>query len=396
MHPGITTPHHTTPARVNFIDLLRGWAVVVMIETHVMNATLSQTVASGWLFPYITFVNGLVAPSFLFASGLAFAVTTRRKLADYLSPGPPLLRQFGRLSVILFIGYMLHVPVFSLGKILSGDIPEHWQSFFQVDILQCIAVTLLGLQTLLLLLRSERLLYGAALLLALAVVAFTPWAWSIDFNNILPLWLAAYMNGIHYSLFPLFPWAAFLLAGAVAGYAYLRTGDGMQSGREQESVQKFVRTLPWVGGSAILFSMIIAPFADVLFPPHNYWRSGPSFFFLRFGLVVLLCALLVYYDRIRTPSRFPVITMFGKESLLVYVLHLLIIYGNFGPFNLRRAIDHSFGYAAGLLTTFLLLLAMFAAAFFWNRTKRESPRLQRVLSIATLLLVILMFIFGEG
>jgi len=64
-------PSLTTSKRIDYIDLLRGWAVIVMIETHAFNATLTPAIKSDWFFGYIAFINGLVAPSFLFASGLA-------------------------------------------------------------------------------------------------------------------------------------------------------------------------------------------------------------------------------------------------------------------------------------------------------------------------------------
>ncbi|HUI66403.1 MAG TPA: heparan-alpha-glucosaminide N-acetyltransferase domain-containing protein, partial [Bacteroidota bacterium] len=99
--------------RIEFIDLLRGWAVIVMIQTHVFNATLTPEITGSAFFEIIRFIDGLVAPSFLFASGMAYAVTTRRKMADYLSFGMPLVRQIGRLLFIMLIGYSLHIPRFN-------------------------------------------------------------------------------------------------------------------------------------------------------------------------------------------------------------------------------------------------------------------------------------------
>ncbi|HMD13095.1 MAG TPA: heparan-alpha-glucosaminide N-acetyltransferase domain-containing protein, partial [Bacteroidota bacterium] len=64
-----------TSSRLEFIDLLRGWAVFVMIETHVFNALLLPQLKEETFFKILTFVNGLVAPSFLFCAGLALAIT---------------------------------------------------------------------------------------------------------------------------------------------------------------------------------------------------------------------------------------------------------------------------------------------------------------------------------
>jgi len=60
----ITAP--AKPPRYGFIDLLRGFALVVMIETHVSNAYLPLASRKGSEFFFgLSFINGLVAPAFL-------------------------------------------------------------------------------------------------------------------------------------------------------------------------------------------------------------------------------------------------------------------------------------------------------------------------------------------
>ena len=214
------------PRRLDFIDLLRGWAVIIMIETHVLNATLMPSLRLEFPFKVLDFINGLVAPAFLFASGLAYAVVTRRKLHDYLSFGPPLLKHLWRLFFILLIGYCLHIPKFYFHHLMYVASGEAWHTFFQVDVLQCIAVSLLSLQILLLVLRNERRLYMAAAGLTAGVMLLSPLVWGVDFWTFLPIPLAEYFNGRHFSGFPLFPWSAFLFAGALMGYLYLQAGGG--------------------------------------------------------------------------------------------------------------------------------------------------------------------------
>lgn len=57
-------------------DLLRGLVIIIMIEVHVFNAfLLPELRQTGW-FSVLNFINGLVAPSFLFVSGFAFQVSS--------------------------------------------------------------------------------------------------------------------------------------------------------------------------------------------------------------------------------------------------------------------------------------------------------------------------------
>jgi uncharacterized membrane protein len=380
--------------RLDYIDLLRGWAVIVMIETHVVNATLSAETMAGTFFPYLRFINGLVAPSFLFASGLAFAVTAQRKFQDYLTFGKPLFKQLGRILMIMGIGYTLHIPIFSLKRLLGDTTESQWQSFFQVDILQCIAASLLLLQCLLVLLRNERTLYRSVGILAAGIVLCTPLMWSSDFWEIMPWPLAAYLNGLRFSLFPLFPWGAFLFAGAMIGRATTSTTG--PDARVSEERTRSMQSLLWIGGSSILLSIALAPVADKIFPPHEYWRASPSFFLLRLGIVILLCWLMYVSTLGRKTGLRSVITLFGRESLLVYVLHLLLIYGDFGGFNVRKQINESFGYLEAGLATLALYLMMYGVALGWSRIKAESRRTQVALNILTLVVVLGLFVFGEG
>jgi len=368
--------------RIEFIDLLRGWAVIVMIETHVFNATLTPAVKAGGFFGVLDFINGLVAPSFLFASGLAYAVTTRRKINDYLRLGTPLFRQFGRLLLILLIGYILHIPKFSYAHCRYIANEQAWESFFQADVLHCIAVSLLLMQILLLIVRSEQRLFRAVGGLAIAVV--------VDFREFMPVPLAAYMNGMHDSLFPLFPWSAYVFTGALTGWYYLRAKDRSAPG-ETGAMTQMMRTAAGIGVALILASFVFHPIAEKLYPQYDYWHSSPSFFLLRLGLVLLLCSGMFAFERIRGVSPRSVVTLIGRESLIVYVTHLTMIYGNFGRFTFTEKIGSSFGYPEALLAAVILFLLMYLLAFVWGRMKGGSRRFRR--SIETAFVATLVVIF---
>lgn len=381
--------------RVEFIDLLRGWAVIVMIETHVVNATLDHDLMTGSFFNYMKFVNGLVAPSFLFASGMAYAYTTRRKIRDYLAFGAPLFKQVSRLLLILGIAYMLHLPKFSLSALLHETTPEEWQPFFQVDVLQCIAVTLLCLQGLLLVMRSEKRLYLSVCVIAVITLFVTPVMWGVDFGGTVPAALAAYLNGNRFSLFPLFPWSVFIFAGAIAGYAYT-SARGKEPEGEHHATSRMMRRLLITGIVLLVAGVLIEPFAQSVYATYDYWRFSPSFVLLRVGIVMMLCWGMFLYERHRGVSPRSLVTLIGRESLLVYVLHLLLLYGDFGPFNFQKTVSHTFGYGAAAVTTIVLLVLMALLAWRWSRIKKESPRLRRTISLATLAGLVLVFVFGPG
>ncbi len=73
--------------RFLFIDHLRFFAVLFMIQGHVADAVLSVTVKANPRFYYYDFIHGFVAPVFLVASGLAFGVSTLRHWDEYTVMG---------------------------------------------------------------------------------------------------------------------------------------------------------------------------------------------------------------------------------------------------------------------------------------------------------------------
>jgi uncharacterized membrane protein len=388
------TPAASRSRRIDYIDLMRGWAVIVMIETHVFNATLTQELKDTDFFAWVKFINGLVAPSFLFASGLAYAVTTRRKLAEYLSFGRPLFVHIGRLLFIMALGYLLHLPKFNYHQLVYWTEEKYWRIFFQADVLQCIAVSLLFMQALLLVLKTEFRLYTTIAVTTAAIIFLTPIVWGIDFWPMLPRFLAGYTNGIHFPNFPgfpIFPWSAFLFAGAAFGYVYLRSRDA-EAG-DPASVERLMKRSIWWALGLMAVSFAMEPVASSLYATYDYWRFSPSFILLRLGIVLLFCVGMYYREKMRGVSPRSAVTLIGRESLIVYATHLMLIYGNLGAFNFSKRVNHSFGYGEAILTTLVLLAAMYALAYFWNSVKRGSPRWKVGLQFGALVVFAGIFFF---
>ncbi len=66
--------------RLIWIDLLRGLAVIGMIETHVINAVLDARFdGSRWLHELMSF-DGLIAPMFLWIAGYAQGLAIQKAL----------------------------------------------------------------------------------------------------------------------------------------------------------------------------------------------------------------------------------------------------------------------------------------------------------------------------
>jgi hypothetical protein len=117
---------------------------------------------------------------------------------------------------------------------------------------------------------------------------------------------------------------------------------------------------------------------------------------LRLGIVVLLCAGMMLYEKRKSISSKSPVTLIGRESLLVYAAHLLLIYGNFGAFNFERWSGHTFGLPEALGWTLLLLGLMILLARFWDWVRHQDPRWKRWIQWSVLAAMIAVFIWGPG
>lgn len=65
--------------RIGYIDQFRGLATIFMVETHVVNALLLNSLRQSFVYISLDFLNGFVAPSFLFVAGFSFTLALNRK-----------------------------------------------------------------------------------------------------------------------------------------------------------------------------------------------------------------------------------------------------------------------------------------------------------------------------
>jgi uncharacterized membrane protein len=370
--------------RYVYIDLLRGWAVLVMIETHVTNTFLVPAIRFQPWFGTLNFINGIVAPSFLFVAGYSFAIVGQRKWSDYHSFNGVFWKQVGRILQIWAVGYALHLPFFSFNKLAFLIGWNEWTSFWPVDVLQCIAVSLLLMLLLLLIAKSHRV-FLVLLCVAGCVVAFaSPLMSTMNVDRMLSLPFANYINSLHGSLFPIFPWMSFVLFGGAAGevFALLKT---KMPGRES-----FVGI--FAAGIALIVISILANLQPVkIYPPQDFWGASPEFFFLRLGVVLIILATLLRWERAAHSGK-SVVSLLGSESLVTYTGHLLVIYGLFFKGDSLAIIigaTRSVPEVAGM--TILLIGAMAGIAYVWNSLKKKSMLYARVLQYSILAVVLFVF-----
>jgi uncharacterized membrane protein len=350
--------------RYTFIDLLRGWAIIIMIEVHVFNAFLLPDLRQAGWFDILTFINGLVAPSFLFVSGFAFQVSSGSKLDEMRKFKSAFWKKLWRYFSIVLIGYALHLPYKSLSKIINKSTPEQLQGFFAVDVLQCIGAGLIVLFILRLMIHSDKIYYYTLIGLLIFVMIISPIFWKTELTTFLHPVFANYFNRLNGSLFPVFPWINFILAGAIFAKYFL---DAAENGKEKIFVRRTAITGIVMLLLGHLFYSGIFPGSLTSIIPH------PVFFMERLGYVLVFAAMCRAYSRWRNTARSFVLDA-SRESLLIYWLHLVVIYGViFGGKSLASMIGPSLNALESIAVTLLLITLMIIVAKLWGWTKNKYP-----------------------
>ncbi|HZV13170.1 MAG TPA: heparan-alpha-glucosaminide N-acetyltransferase domain-containing protein, partial [Candidatus Kapabacteria bacterium] len=346
--------------RLEFIDLLRGWAVFVMIETHVTNALLSQSYRDTNWFNVLDFFNGLVAPSFLFCAGCGLWIAINRKWDDYINFRKPLWKYLGRMLWILGAAYALHLPNFSLHRMLTSFSAQDAETLFQVDILHTIVITSLFSVLIILITRNKKVLLWSAIICSAALIAIAAPVWAFARGNpALPVIVRDMLTEVPGSYFPFVPWSAFVFIGIIV----------TKINMDMTNKPLFFRRLFITGGCVLVVGGVMRLFYNPY--PWELWRSTPIFFAMRIGVIFMLyAALWLYSERSKEKNaqkKFRLILLFGRESLLVYVTHLIIVYGSVANNGIASKFAATFTPLECLGVSVILIAAMAVLAYVWSR-----------------------------
>jgi uncharacterized membrane protein len=364
--------------RVIFIDLGRFLALVFMLYGHTVSALLAPEYQRGTWFDVWQFQRGLTSSLFLLLAGFAFSIATSRHWGSHQRVSPASLRRARRFAFFVLLGYALHFPVARFA-LLPTATAEQWRSFLAVDVLQLIGVTFLAVQALVLLTRSRRVFTAVALGLSIVTVGASHPVWAAAAGSGLPAWLAAYLTPATGSLFPLFPWAAYVLCGAALGQLFVAWGAA-----------RLTRYAAWalLAPGALLASIAWMMLAREGAPwSQDPWNFMPIQVPRRVGSCLMILAGIAYASQrlTRLPRFFAAV---AQETLPIYFVHLCIVYGSVWSPGLLQAFGPTLGPLATGTCVVLLLAAMAGLGWTWHWMKHARPRAARwTMAAATVLLV---------
>jgi uncharacterized membrane protein len=298
--------------RRDYIDWLRGIAVLIMIEAHVVDSWTGGADRQTVTFGRALIVGGMGGALFLFLAGVVVALSASAKLRRTGDENVAASQVVRRGFEIYLLAFLFRIQAWILG----------WSSpaaLLKVDILNIMGPTIAAAGALWGIVHSTRSRLVAFTVVALALPLLTPLIAASPMAA-LPDPLEAYIRPIAgLSNFVFFPWAAFVFAGAIVGLA-LDSTPFETEGRANVWI--------FVTGAAIAAGAFAASYQPSPYPHSSFWHTSPCFFFLRAGLMTAAVgAAYAWQSRPGGVQKWSPLRQMGRSSLFIYWIHVEMVYG---------------------------------------------------------------------
>jgi hypothetical protein len=295
--------------------------MLMMVQGHTVYCLLTSGIVDSdiWYWHLWTAIRGYTAPIFLMVSGAVHIFANKRD-ENGIVPNATTKRRIKTCLMLFAVGYLLQFPANNL-----FDLPflnyETLASFLKVNVLQLFAVTLIFLNILFKLTNSNKQLATICFIVGNALILASQFSLQVDWYKHLPIPFAAFFSMSKGTIFPIMPFSGYLLIGSAMGYLIQRVQPEKRNAYIVKNL--FLIGLPYIVIGHLFGSLYGTYGHNVLGSPSiqlglSIGRVGVAMWVISFS--TLVCNALSSWENI--------ISMLSKRSLLIYVIHLLIIYGS--------------------------------------------------------------------
>lgn len=344
------------PSRSVGIDLARGLAVVLMIQTHAFDGWATPQAKAGWGYALSRVFANIPAPLFLLLAGvgLSLAMSAAHKRGVPTAAARKSLA--GRGLQVVGYGYLVSLSY----AVIEGNASA--SALLRADILHCIGLSML-VCTFLLVGRTHLALRAGGLVAAAILAGIALGRWLQPPTGWLAVPAALLFDVPPYTRFPLLPLCGFTAVGVAVGGWLQRRPPSLRLS---------------LVGSALLVAMVplwqhltvltVAALGGRLSRSHpavawNFLEGCTR------ALAVLLVSLAASQLLASRPAtRFTTwLVRLGRGSLLAYAVHIPLCYG-----RLARPLAHRL--EMPVATVLVLALIAFTYVVIWVRDRaRDRP-----------------------
>jgi fucose 4-O-acetylase-like acetyltransferase len=238
-----------------------------------------------------------------------------------------------------------------------------------VDILNCMGLAMAVFAVAAAVDGKDRALWAA--LGALAVAAAAPLAANLDWGGT-PSLIQEYLAPGHgRGRFAFFPNAAYLGFGLAAGTIVKRT-----------AAERIERLMQWGVLTGLVLILAAQYFSNVpysIYEKSNFWTDSPSLILIRTGIALLMLAGCYLWTEYGAGAGWSWMQALGKNSLMVYWVHVMLVYG-----NVSKPWKQSLGAGQAALAAAAVTALMVGLSEAWMRHKaRQAERWKAAVAEAT-------------
>jgi uncharacterized membrane protein len=342
-------PTRASSNRLHYLDWVRGVGAIVMLQGHAFDSFLKPDLRPGGAYTLSQFVGGMPPAIFLFLTGVTLAFLMDSTERKGLPPRERFLTALGRSRYLFLLAFAFRLQSFICGFSAA------WQGLFRVDVLNCMGFAMALMAVTTLARTRDRAWISAAV--GSAVFFASPLVSQLGWSRV-PFLVRDYIAP-GYGSFSFFPWGGYLAFG-------VGMGSLIRMVRE-DAAHRLMQGTAVAGGALVLAGQYFAGARYTLYAKSDFWLNSPAQTLTKLGVTLLLVVAAFVWTRYGSSGGWSWVRQFGITSLLVYWVHIELIYGHelwFLKGNLT--VPQTVAAAVALV---LLMLALSTAKTYWHRVR---------------------------
>jgi hypothetical protein len=341
----------TSQVRLAYLDWVRGFGALIMLQGHVFDSFLKPELHPGGAYVLSQFVGGMPPAIFLFLTGVTLSFLMDSSERKGIAPRDRVATAFRRSGYLFGLAFAFRFQLWVFG------LPAAWQDLFRVDILNCMGFGIALLSVMAFFRTRQRVVLCAAAGLGIALAS--PFITAMNWSGV-PWLIRNYMIPSK-MFFGFFPWAAYLAFGMSAGSLIRSTAR-----------DRIGRVMQWVaaaGGLTIIVCQYLAHVPFSIYTHADFWLDSPAQVLTKQGVTWIMLGFAFLWTRCGATEGWSWVRQFGTTSLLVYWVHIELVYGR-SLFFLKNALTVGQTMAATVFVI-LLMLAISMTSTNWALVKQS-------------------------
>jgi len=326
--------------RLTYLDWLRGVAGIIMLQGHVFQSFLKPDQRGGAAYMFSQFFGGMPPAIFLFLTGVTLAFLMYSFERKGVSRGERVTGTLRRAGYLFGIAMLMRLQLWLFSW------PSPWTNMLKVDILNCMGFGLAVMSVMALFTAAQRVRICAVL--GLLIAGLAPLVTQMDWTGV-PRIVKAYIAP-DYNYFGFFPWAAYLAFGISAG-SLIRL-------LKHEDYDRAMQWAAMLGVALILLARYFANLPFSIYPKSEFWLDSPAQVLIKVGVTLLILAVAYVWTQYGAAPGWSWVRQFGTTSLLVYWVHIELVYGRWLPWCKNNLDAWQTALASVIVIALMLLLAV--------------------------------------